>query len=107
MVLLLLVKRRSIGGSLIGGIAETPELLDFCAEHNIVSDVEMISISEIETAFERMIKSAVKISIPDRHGIVEAGRLTLPCGGAGFMSYGDSVQVEAERTNSPPQPRMS
>ena len=57
---LLLVKRRSVGGSLIGGIAETQELLDFCAEHDIVSDVEMISISEIEKAFERMSKSDVR-----------------------------------------------
>lgn len=57
---LLLIKRRSIGGSLIGGIKETQELLDFCAEHDIASDVEIISISEIETAFERMMKSDVR-----------------------------------------------
>ena len=57
---LLLLKRRSIGGSLIGGIDETQELLDFCAEHDIASDVEMISMSEIGTAFERMIKSDVR-----------------------------------------------
>lgn len=57
---LLLLKRRSIGGSLIGGIAETQELLNFCAEHDIVSDVEMIPISELETAFDRMIKSDVR-----------------------------------------------
>ena len=57
---LLLLKRRSIGGSLIGGIDETQELLDFCAEHDIASDVEMISMSEIETAFDRMARSDVK-----------------------------------------------
>jgi uncharacterized zinc-type alcohol dehydrogenase-like protein len=52
--------RRSIAGSLIGGIAETQEMLDFCAEKNIVSDVEIISIQEINEAYERMLKSDVK-----------------------------------------------
>jgi alcohol dehydrogenase (NADP+) len=52
--------RKSIAGSLIGGIAETQEMLDFCAERGIVSDIEMISIDEIETAFARMLKSDVK-----------------------------------------------
>ncbi|PXA76763.1 zinc-binding dehydrogenase [Caulobacter sp. D4A] len=56
----LIFKRRSIAGSLIGGIAETQEMLDFCAEHGIVSDIEMIRIQEIETAYERMQKSDVK-----------------------------------------------
>ncbi len=56
----LIFKRRSIAGSLIGGIAETQEMLDFCAEHGIVSDIEMIKIQEIETAYERMQKSDVK-----------------------------------------------
>ncbi|ALG68313.1 NAD(P)-dependent alcohol dehydrogenase [Beggiatoa leptomitoformis] len=52
--------RKSIAGSLIGGIAETQELLDFCAEHNITSDVEVIKIQEINTAYQRMLKSDVK-----------------------------------------------
>ncbi len=52
--------RRSIAGSLIGGIAETQEMLDFCAEHNIVSDIEMIRAEQIEEAYERMLKSDVK-----------------------------------------------
>ncbi len=52
--------RKSIAGSLIGGIAETQEMLDFCAEHGIVSDVEMIDIQEINEAYERMLKSDVK-----------------------------------------------
>ncbi|MFT4252207.1 MAG: NAD(P)-dependent alcohol dehydrogenase [Caulobacter sp.] len=56
----LIFKRRSIAGSLIGGIAETQEMLDFCAEHGIVSDIELIKIQEIETAYERMQKSDVK-----------------------------------------------
>ena len=56
----LIMKRRSLAGSLIGGIAETQEMLDFCAEHGIVSDVEMIPIQEIDAAYERMVKSDVK-----------------------------------------------
>ncbi|CAB3782041.1 NAD(P)-dependent alcohol dehydrogenase [Pararobbsia alpina] len=56
----LIFKRRSLAGSLIGGIAETQEMLDFCAEHNIVSDIEMIAMQDIETAYARMLKSDVK-----------------------------------------------
>jgi uncharacterized zinc-type alcohol dehydrogenase-like protein len=56
----LIFKRRSLGGSLIGGIAETQEMLDFCAEKGIVSDIEMIAMKDIETAYERMLKSDVK-----------------------------------------------
>ncbi|MBL7663056.1 NAD(P)-dependent alcohol dehydrogenase [bacterium] len=56
----LIVGRRAIAGSLIGGIKETQEMLDFCAEHNIVSDIELIPVQQINTAYERMIKSDVK-----------------------------------------------
>ena len=56
----IVMKRRTLAGSLIGGIAETQEMLDYCAEHNIVSDVEIISMSEINEAYERMLKSDVK-----------------------------------------------
>jgi uncharacterized zinc-type alcohol dehydrogenase-like protein len=56
----LVMKRRQLAGSLIGGIAETQEMLDFCAEHNIVSDIEMIPIQQINDAYERMLKSDVK-----------------------------------------------
>lgn len=56
----LVFKRRNIAGSLIGGIAETQEMLDFCGEHNIVSDVEMIRAETINEAYERMIRSDVK-----------------------------------------------
>ncbi|CAH0146521.1 Aldehyde reductase YahK [Pseudomonas sp. Bi70] len=56
----LILKRRRLAGSLIGGIAETQEMLDFCAEHNIVSDIEMIDIQNINEAYERMLKSDVK-----------------------------------------------
>lgn len=56
----LIFKRRSLAGSLIGGIAETQEMLDFCAKHNITSDVEMIDMDYINEAYERMLKSDVK-----------------------------------------------
>jgi uncharacterized zinc-type alcohol dehydrogenase-like protein len=56
----LLVKRRQLAGSLIGGIAETQEMLDFCGKHNIVSDIEMIPIQKINEAYERVLKSDVK-----------------------------------------------
>ena len=52
--------RRSFAGSLIGGIAETQEMLDFCAEHGIVSDIELIRIDQINDAYERMLRSDVK-----------------------------------------------
>ena len=54
----LIFKRRRIAGSLIGGIDETQEMLDFCAEHSIVSDIEMINIQDINDAYERMLKTA-------------------------------------------------
>ncbi|GAB7533805.1 NAD(P)-dependent alcohol dehydrogenase [Burkholderia sp. 22PA0099] len=56
----LIMKRRRLAGSLIGGIAETQEMLDFCAEHGIVSDIELIKIQDINAAYERMLKSDVK-----------------------------------------------
>jgi uncharacterized zinc-type alcohol dehydrogenase-like protein len=52
--------RRSLSGSLIGGIAETQEMLDFCAEHGITSDVEMMSIDRVNEAYDRLLKSDVK-----------------------------------------------
>jgi len=56
----LIFKRRSLAGSLIGGIKETQEMLDFCAEHNITSDIEIIPIQKIDAAYDRMLKSDVK-----------------------------------------------
>jgi len=56
----LVMKRKNIAGSLIGGLAETQEMLDYCADHNIVSDVEMIDIQEINEAYARMLKNDVK-----------------------------------------------
>ncbi len=56
----LIMRRRSIGGSLIGGLPETQEMLDFCAKHEIMSDVEVIPITKINEAYERMLKGDVK-----------------------------------------------
>jgi alcohol dehydrogenase (NADP+) len=56
----LLFGRRSLSGSLIGGIAETQEMLDFCGEHGITADVEVIPIQQINEAYERMLRSDVK-----------------------------------------------
>jgi uncharacterized zinc-type alcohol dehydrogenase-like protein len=56
----MLLKRRSMAGSAIGGIAETQEMLDFCGKHGIVSDIEKIKMSYINEAYERMVKSDVK-----------------------------------------------
>ncbi|NIJ84916.1 putative zinc-type alcohol dehydrogenase-like protein [Xanthomonas arboricola] len=56
----LIMKRRSITGSMIGGISETQEMLDFCAKHGIVADIEMIRADEINNAYERMLKGDVK-----------------------------------------------
>lgn len=53
-------KRRTLAGSMIGGIRETQEMLDFCAEHGIAADVEVIDISTINDAYERMLKSDVR-----------------------------------------------
>jgi len=56
----LIFKRRAIAGSLIGGIAETQEMLDFCARHDVVSEIEMIPIQQIDEAYDRMQRSDVK-----------------------------------------------
>jgi len=56
----LVLRRKSVAGSLIGGIEETQELLDFCGKHNIVSDIELINMQDINEAYERMLKSDVK-----------------------------------------------
>ena len=56
----LILGRRSLSGSPIGGIAETQEMLDFCGKHNITADVEVIPIQKVNEAYERMLKSDVK-----------------------------------------------
>jgi uncharacterized zinc-type alcohol dehydrogenase-like protein len=59
-VRMLFRRRRSLTGSLIGGIAETQEMLDFCAKHGIVADIELISGDRIDEAYDRMSKNQVK-----------------------------------------------
>jgi uncharacterized zinc-type alcohol dehydrogenase-like protein len=56
----MLLGRRAVAGSLIGGIAETQEMLDFCGKHGITSDVEVIKMQAINAAYERMLRSDVK-----------------------------------------------
>ncbi len=56
----LIFGRKSFAGSLIGGIAETQEMLDFCGKHNIVADIELIGVNEINDAYERLLKGDVK-----------------------------------------------
>ena len=56
----MILGRKSVAGSVIGGIAETQEMLDFCGKHNIVSDIEIIKMQDINEAYERMIESDVK-----------------------------------------------
>ena len=56
----MIMGRKSVAGSVIGGIAETQELLDFCGKHGITSDIEVIKIQDINEAYERMLKSDVK-----------------------------------------------
>jgi uncharacterized zinc-type alcohol dehydrogenase-like protein len=56
----LLFGRRSLSGSIIGGIAETQEMLDFCGKHNITADVEVIPIQKVNEAYERLVKADVR-----------------------------------------------
>ena len=56
----LILKRKRLVGSLVGGIAQTQEMLDFCSEHNIESDIELITIQDVDLAYERLLKSDVK-----------------------------------------------
>jgi uncharacterized zinc-type alcohol dehydrogenase-like protein len=54
------MSRKVLAGSMIGGMAETQEVLDFCAEHDITCDIEMLDIRNINEAFERVVKGDVK-----------------------------------------------
>ena len=56
----LILGRKSLAGSLIGGLPETQEMLDYCAKHQIVSDIELINIQDVQTSYERMLKGDVK-----------------------------------------------
>jgi uncharacterized zinc-type alcohol dehydrogenase-like protein len=68
----LIMKRRSLAGSMIGGIPEMQEMLDFCAENGIVADIEMIRADEINTAYERMLKGDVKYRFVIDNGTLAA-----------------------------------
>ena len=56
----LIMGRRTLSGSLIGGLQETQEMLDFCAEHGIVSEIELIPVQQVNAAYERMLKNDVR-----------------------------------------------
>jgi uncharacterized zinc-type alcohol dehydrogenase-like protein len=56
----LVTNRRSLSGSMIGGMKETQDMLDYCAEHNIVSDIELIGYDRLEEAYTRVVKGDVK-----------------------------------------------
>jgi alcohol dehydrogenase (NADP+) len=56
----MIMKRLQVSGSLIGGIKETQEMLDFCAKHKITADIELIKMDEVNGAFERLLKGDVK-----------------------------------------------
>ncbi len=73
----LLFRRRSLAGSIIGGIRETQEMLDFCADHGIVSDIELIPIQQINQAFQRLAKSDVKYRFVIDMGVAEVARSGL------------------------------
>lgn len=68
----MVLQRKSVAGSLIGGIAETQELLDFCGQHGITSDIETIRIQDINTAYARMLKSDVKYRFVIDMGSIKA-----------------------------------
>jgi len=72
-VFALLFGRQSISGSIIGGIAETQEMLDFCGKHNITADVEVIPIQKVNEAYERMLKSDVKFRFSIDMASLKAG----------------------------------
>src|SRR5690606_22913577 len=68
-------KRRTLAGSMIGGIPETQEMLDFCAEHDIVADIEMIRADQVNEAYERMLASDVKYRfVMDNATLAEAAQ---------------------------------
>jgi uncharacterized zinc-type alcohol dehydrogenase-like protein len=75
LVFPLIINRRSIAGSLIGGLADTQEMLDFCAEHRVFADVELIRIQDIEASFERMARSDVKYRFVIDMGSLESEAL--------------------------------
>ena len=67
----LILPRKSLAGSGIGGIPETQEMLDFCGQHNIVSDIEIIPIQKVNEAYERLLKGDVKYRFVIGHGVAQ------------------------------------
>ena len=65
----LIMKRRRLTGSAIGGIRETQEMLDFCRKHGLTCDIEVVPIQSLNEAYERVLKSDVRLPLRDRHGI--------------------------------------
>ncbi|MCP1644990.1 D-arabinose 1-dehydrogenase-like Zn-dependent alcohol dehydrogenase [Pseudomonas citronellolis] len=68
----IIMKRRGLAGSMIGGIPETQQMLDFCAEHDIVADIELIRVEDIDGAYERMLKGDVKYRFVIDNASIEA-----------------------------------
>jgi uncharacterized zinc-type alcohol dehydrogenase-like protein len=66
------VNRRSLAGSMIGGMKETQEMLDYCAGHDIVSEIEMVGVNQLDEAYERVVKSDVKYRFVIDLGTLEA-----------------------------------
>jgi len=85
-VLELILKRRSLSGSPIGGIPETQEMLDFCGEHNITADVEVIPIQKVNEAYERLLKSDVKYRFS-----IDMASLKELHGSLTILLYGSSI----------------
>lgn len=82
----LLMGRRSLSGSPIGGTAETQEMLDFCGAHNIAADVEVIPVQKINEAYDRILKSDIKYRFKHRHEDLGVGRWSAGCDPRGFFS---------------------
>lgn len=92
----LISKRRVLTGSLIGSIAETQELLDFCTEYDIRCDIEMIDIQDINTAVERIMRFA---RIPMRLAATSTSRSMLRC-----KPEGASTPAREQRLRQTPVP---
>jgi uncharacterized zinc-type alcohol dehydrogenase-like protein len=81
--------RKSVAGSVIGGIAETQEMLDFCGQHGITADIERIDIGSINDAYERMLKSDVKYRFVIDIASFQGRVITLPpCWRQGLPRHG-------------------
>ena len=98
----LIFGRRSFSGSPIGGIAETQEMLDFCGEHNITADVEVIPIQKINEAYERMVEVRREVPLLDRHGVASSRRESREVADANSR---EPDRHPPRRTGRPPRAR--